>query len=180
MSKRVLVIFAHLYFQYSVLHKAMASEIRGMDCVLWHDLAETYPDFFIDVAEEQALLNEADLLVFQFPVYWYSSPAILKHWQDMVLTMGYAYGQGGDKLKGKDFMLAITTGGDEDSYQPGRAHGKALEDFYAPFQQTTAFCGMSWLEPLVLQGGHQLSDDDINRHAVAYREFFARYAAGEN
>ena len=64
-----------------------------MEGVRLHDLYEAYPDFLIDVEAEQALLLEHDVIVFQHPVYWYSSPAILKEWQDLVLEHGFAYGR---------------------------------------------------------------------------------------
>ena len=53
---------------------------------------DLYPDFKIDVAEEQKHLAAADRIILQFPFYWYSTPALLKQWQDDVLTYGWAFG----------------------------------------------------------------------------------------
>lgn len=44
-----------------------------------------------DVVSEQAKLARAELLVLQFPLWWYGPPAILKGWLDRVLTDGFAY-----------------------------------------------------------------------------------------
>ena len=81
-----------------------------------HDLYEAYPDLDIDVAREKALLLAHDVIVWQHPFFWYSTPAILKEWQDLVLEFGWAYGPGGTALRGKLFVSAITTGGREAAY----------------------------------------------------------------
>ena len=64
----------------------------------------------IDVRAEQELLVSHDVIVSQHPFYWYSSPALLKEWQDLVLEHGWAYGRGGTKLTGKILFNAITAG----------------------------------------------------------------------
>lgn len=168
-------MFAHLAIERSVINRRMVERIRGMHNVIFHDLLEQYPDFFIDVAEEQRLLTAADLIVFQHPVYWYGCPAILKHWQDMVLTNGFAYGPNGTALHGKDFMLAISTGAAADAYRPGGVHHFPLEELLRPFEQMARFCGMNYLPPLVLQGGHNLPDVIVRAHADRYRSFLEAY-----
>ena len=67
-----------------------------------------YPDFKINVEHEQELIETHDRIVLQFPFYWYSSPALLKQWEDDVIKAGWAYG-GGRALEGKEFMLAVST-----------------------------------------------------------------------
>ena len=61
-------------------------------------LYAAYPDFMIDVKREQQLLLDHDIIVLQHPFYWYSSPAIIKEWLDLVLENGWAYGTGGSNL----------------------------------------------------------------------------------
>lgn len=58
-----------------------------------HDLYAHYPDFFIDIPREQALLREHEVIVFQHPLYTYSCPALLKEWLDRVLSRGFASGR---------------------------------------------------------------------------------------
>lgn len=106
-----------------------------------------------DILEEQKKLTECDLLILQFPIWWFSMPAILKGWVDRVLTMGFAYGggkwydQGG--LKGKRAMLAITTGGPEASYLERGING-AIGDVLFPIQHGILyFCGFEVLQPFV-------------------------------
>ena len=71
-------------------------------------LYEQYPNWNIDVAKEQQSLLKADIIVVQTPFYWYSTPGLFKEWEDRVLEYGFAYGDGGDKLKGKVFQLVLS------------------------------------------------------------------------
>lgn len=70
----------------------------------------------IDVERKQNLLLEHDRIVFQFPFFWYSTPAILKEWQDKVLEYGWAYGADGKKLHGKECLVVTSTGGPAGAY----------------------------------------------------------------
>lgn len=157
----------------------MVEAIRDLDRVVFHDLLEAYPDFYIDIEQEQALLRQAAFIVFQHPIYWYGVPAILKHWQDVVLTRGFAYGEGGTALQGKDFALAISTGALPDAYQAEGIHRYPLHVFLRPFEQMARFCGMHYRPPLVLQGGHDLPREVIAAHASRFREWLENYQPGE-
>src|SRR6188508_1129168 len=109
--RRVLVLFAHPVLERSRVNRRLADAIRGLEGVTFRDLYELYPNFSIDVQAEQEQLLAHDVIVFQHPFYWYSCPAIVKEWQDLVLEHGWAYGVGGTQLRGKIWLNAITTGG---------------------------------------------------------------------
>jgi glutathione-regulated potassium-efflux system ancillary protein KefG len=113
---RLLVLFAHPKPRQSVVQRAMLAAITGLPNVTIRDLYATYPDFMIDSRREQALLAEHDVVVFQHPMYWYSSPAIVKEWLDIVLQEGWAYGAGGTELAGKFLLNALSTGGPPEAY----------------------------------------------------------------
>ena len=87
---KLLILFAHPRSSASVVQRAMLRAIDGLDGVTLADLYAEYPDFDIDVAREQDRLLAHDLIVLQHPFYWYSSPAIIKEWQDLVLENGWA------------------------------------------------------------------------------------------
>jgi glutathione-regulated potassium-efflux system ancillary protein KefG len=110
MPGRVLILFAHPAPHKSRINRRLIESVKGLNNVTINDLYEEYPTFDIDVQHEQDLLLTHDIIVFQHPFYWYSSPAILKEWEDLVLEYGFAYGVGGTKLHGKLFLTAITTG----------------------------------------------------------------------
>jgi putative NADPH-quinone reductase len=167
--KRINLLFAHPAPDRSRLNKAMADEAAGLDGVSVRDLYELYPNMYIDTDTERTALLEADVVIFQFPVYWFSAPALLKEWQDMVLTSGFAFGPGGHALHGKKFMLAVSTGGQASSYAETRPHGAPLSTFLRPFEQTARFCGMTLLEPFVANGVGAMDSAEIAGTVQAYR-----------
>lgn len=116
------------------------AEIRSVAATVTED--KTYV-----VAEQQALAK-ADVIVWQFPIYWYSAPAKMKQWIDDVLAYGFAYGAGGDALKGKSLLVSVTTGGRNVDYTPEGVEHFYLKDFLVQFEQTALFCSMNWLEPV--------------------------------
>ena len=147
----------------------MRDTVADLEGVTLHDLYETYPDFDIDVSAEQDRVEAHDVLVFHHPLYWYSCPAILKEWLDLVLTHGWAYGTDAAALRGKALMSAVSTGGSARAYTEAGSTGHTLVQFLAPFEQTAHLCGMEWLEPFVFHGTHDADDGAVDDHAAAYR-----------
>ncbi|OIO58598.1 MAG: hypothetical protein COX57_12960 [Alphaproteobacteria bacterium CG_4_10_14_0_2_um_filter_63_37] len=141
---QTLILYAHPDFPPSVLNRQMAAAITGLPGVTLHRLAAAYPDFAIDVAREQALLVAHDTVVLQTPFYWYSTPAIFKHWQDLVLGFGFAYGPGGDKLMGKKFAVALTSGGPAETYAEQGRNRYTIEELLRPLQAMASLCQMAW------------------------------------
>jgi len=168
--QKILVLFAHPALQKSLAHKTLFNAIQGLEGITCHDLYEHYPDSFINIKKEQRLLLEHDIIVFQFPLYWYSSPAILKEWQDLVLEHGFAYGEKGNKLAGKRLMLAVSTGGSENSYSKSGYNQNSLEEFLLPFSKMSYICGMSYLSPFVVHDIHKRHDSQrLLKKAQEYR-----------
>ncbi|MCT0208920.1 NAD(P)H-dependent oxidoreductase [Synechococcus sp. CS-1332] len=169
-ANRILVLFAHPALHKSWVNRRLIRAIGDLEHVTLHDLYEAYPSFHIDVKREQALLLAHDVIVFQHPFYWYSSPAILKEWQDLVLEHGFAYGAGGTALAGKKFLSAITTGGQQQAYSRSGANRFAIRELLAPFEQTARLCGMDWLPPFVIHGTHLLREaGQIDPYVRSYR-----------
>ena len=164
----VLVLFAHPALEKSRVNRRLLRVARELDGVTLHDLYETYPEFDVDAAREQELLAAHDVIVMQHPMYWYSTPALLKQWEDLVLEHGWAYGKGGDALAGKRFISAITTGGPEQSYQHDGFHGRTIVELLAPIAQTAKLCKMVCLPPFVTFGTHLMEESEIDRHVVDY------------
>jgi glutathione-regulated potassium-efflux system ancillary protein KefG len=167
---KILVLFAHPRFSRSVVQKAMLAAITGLDGVTIHDLYAAYPDFAIDVPREQKLLLEHDLIVFQHPFYWYSCPAIVKEWLDLVLENGWAYGPGGTKLAGKFMLSAVSTGGSEMAYHADGRNRFEIRKFFAPFEQTAHLCGMAWLEPFAVFAARRAAPGELTARAQAWRD----------
>jgi glutathione-regulated potassium-efflux system ancillary protein KefG len=179
MPLRILVLFAHPAHDRSRANRALRAAIEPLAGVTVHDLYETYPDFFVDVRREQRLVEQHDVLVFQHPMYWYNVPALLKEWQDAVLEPGWAYGEGGDKLHGKHFMQALTTGGHAASYRHGGHAHFEIPELLRPFEQMAHYPGMRCLPPFVVHGARLIDEPALEAQAEAYRARVAALAAGE-
>ncbi|WGE82899.1 NAD(P)H-dependent oxidoreductase [Actinobacillus equuli] len=149
--KNVLVISGHSNLSHSTANahilKRLESEIGNVQV---RDLAGLYGNQAIDVATEQASLVQADVVVFQYPMHWYSIPAILKRYFDDVFAYGFAYGTGGDKLHGKKVIFSYTVGGGEEAYNGELFH--RLDDLLAPLKDTAKFSGLVWQAPVHSSG----------------------------
>ena len=160
MPRRVLVILAHPVLERSQVNRRLAGVAKAVKGVTLHDLYDTYPTLNLNVKYEQKLLLEHDAVVFQHPFYWYSAPALVKEWQDLVLEYGWAYGKGGDKLKGKVTLNAISTGGPVFAYAKDGYNRFTIRELLAPFDQTATLCGMKYLAPFVLHSSLRVETDE--------------------
>jgi putative NADPH-quinone reductase len=167
--KNVLVLFAHPRADRSEVNVVLAEAARMVEGVTVVDLYAEYPTFEIDVEREQQRLLDHDLIVFQHPVYWYSSPALLKEWQDLVLEYGFAYGAEGRALEGKTLFNAVTCGARREVYSRDGGYRYELRDFFVPFEQTALLCRMRYLPPFVLfAAGHAADEDRLEGHVEDY------------
>jgi glutathione-regulated potassium-efflux system ancillary protein KefG len=165
---RVLIQFAHPALERSRVHRRLLAHLPPREGITLNDLYEAYPDFDIDVAREQALLAAHDLVVFQHPFFWYSTPPLLKQWEDLVLVHGWAYGREGRALRGKQVLHIISAGGREEAYQREGLNRFTMRELLAPLEQTAHLCGMQWAPPYVIHGTHRLSDAQIDDEARRY------------
>jgi len=146
----LLVYFAHPGHRFSHVNQEMFASAKTVSGVTLVDLYREYPRFEIQVEREQERLLAADVILFQFPIFWYSTPSLIKEWQDLVLEHGFAYGVGGTRLKGKRLMLAVTAAGPEEAYCPDGYQHHSLRTFLTPLEQTARLCSMSFETPYVL------------------------------
>lgn len=165
----ILILFAHPALQNSRIHIRAAEAVRSLDGVTFHDLYEEYPDFSIDYKKEQSLLLKHDIYIFQFPMYWYSTPAILKEWQDLVFEHNWAYGPRGRALKGKKFMCALSAGGAEQVYRESDSNRFSLRKLLSPLEKSAVQCGMEFLPPFIIYNTFAITADEILWHAEQYR-----------
>lgn len=165
---RVLVIVAHPNLNKSRVNKEWIEELKKYKEIVVHNLMEIYPDENIDKEKEQKLILEFDRIVFQYPFYWYNVPYILKKWQDIVLEYGWAFGPGGDKLKGKEYVSAITVGGPEISYHSGGYNNFTIDEFIRPAQQLSNLTGMKFLRAFKVHEAVVMSDESIKLSAKEY------------
>ncbi len=176
---RVLILFAHPALEKSRVHRVLLRHLPASPRITLHDLYETYPAFDIDVEREQALLLQHDVMIWQHPLYWYSTPAIVKQWEDLVLEHGWAYGSRGTSLRGKRWMHVITAGGREEAYRQGGHNRFTITELLAPLEQTARLCGMNFLPPYVIYGTHRMNDDEIEQTGRDYGRMIESLAGEE-
>ncbi|WP_153797248.1 NAD(P)H-dependent oxidoreductase [Foetidibacter luteolus] len=167
---KILIQFAHPAFGKSKVHKTLVKYSRGLQGVTFNDLYELYPDLHIDVAREKNLLLQHDIIVLQHPFYWYSGPAIIKQWLDLVLEYNWAYGPGGNVLEGKKMMSAISCGGSINAYTQGGYNRYPVTDFLLPFKQTAYLCKMNWLPPFVIHSTYRQKAGGLEALASQYTD----------
>lgn len=171
----ILVLAAHPDLRHSRVNRALMQSGQSLANVTVRDLYALYPDHVIDVPAEQALAEQADLIVWQHPIHWYSMPPLMKLWLDDVLTLGWAYGHGGSALRGKDLWLVASTGGTQEAYSPQGYNRYFFDAFLPPYEQTAALCGLRFLPPLVLHGAHAVSRQAFEAHVEVYRDRLSTY-----
>ena len=174
---RILVLCAHPHLEHSRVTRALAraagsAALTGLEV---RDLYALYPDYLIDVAAEQAVLGQADLLVWLHPVHWYGMTPLLKLWTDDVLAFGWAYGPGGTALRGKDLWLVTSTGGSAKAYRPDGLNRYFFDAFLPPYEQTAQLVGLRFLPPMVLHDAHRLSDAEVEAQAETFVARLASY-----
>ncbi len=164
-ARRVLILFAHPSLDRSEVNRPLAEAAADVDGVTLVDLYARYPRGEIDVEREQAALRGHDVICFQHPLYWYSTPALLKEWQDLVLEHGFAYGSGADALHGKCFFCALTAGGPEATYCAAGYNHFSIRELLRPLEQTAMLCGMIYLPPFALFSARTAVEDGrLARH----------------
>lgn len=176
----ILILFAHPTQHRSEINRPLFDIAQATDCVTAVDLYNEYPDFQIDVEKEQQRLRDHDVVIFQFPLYWYSTPAILKEWLDLVLEYGFAYGVGGTALKNKRFICAVSAGGTSHAYS-AQGHNKfKIRNLLHPLEQTANLTGMQFLPPFVLFGARTAVEDErLAKHAAHWETLLKKLNSGE-
>lgn len=169
----VLIVAGHPDPKGSIANKEIVAKLaEQLPGSVVDDLGTLYPDYRIDVAAEQAKLEAADVVVLDFPVYWYAMPSLLQKWVEDVFTYGWAYGSTGDKLHGKKLVVSLTAGAPGELYTREGALGHTIEDF---FPSTLCTAGLTGLEfkGFVFTGGlgHQAgNEDDLRAKADEHAE----------
>lgn len=174
----ILVIHAHPYPEVSRANARLLAAARAVAGVEVRRLYDLYPDFDIDTRAEREAMERAGLVVWMHPVYWYTVPALLKHWFDTVLVRGWAFGPEGTALRGKACLWVPTTGGDDDAYSEAGRHAHPFGAFEPVVRQTARYCGLEWLEPHVVHGAHLVGEAELESSARALAARLASWRPG--
>ena len=164
-----LLLLAHPDIATSRVNRALLAGLDRLDGLEVADLTQLYPNAQIDLAAERERLLRADKLIFQFPLYWYSTPPILKQWQDAVLTpIFYLEPDTAALMRGLPILAATTTGGPPASYEPG-ALTMTINELFAPLRATARKCGFIWHNPFAVHDVRNIDDTELRRASETYR-----------
>lgn len=166
---RILVLFAHPALEKSRIQLQLLKSAQKVPGITINDLYENYPEFDIDVEREKKLLLSHDIIIWQHPFFWYSSPAMLKQWQDLVLEHGWAYGKKGVALAGKRIFNTISSGGGPEGYRSGGYNKYSLQEFLRPFERTAELCKMVYWPPFWVPGVHRMEKAAIDQYGAQYK-----------
>lgn len=167
---KILVISGHPDYKRSLANRAILDEFHRLvpEAEIVR-LDALYPDFKIDVEAEQRRLVEADTVVFEFPIYWYSAPSLMHRYFEDVLTHGFAYGQSGTALHGKRLVISFTTGTAEKEYSPEGYQHYTIDQFMPQFRALGSLCGFDYKGEIYSCGMLLLNPAD-KEAAVAFCE----------
>ncbi|RAJ37298.1 NAD(P)H-dependent oxidoreductase [Pedobacter cryoconitis] len=171
---KTLIIVIHPDPENSVVNKRWIEELNKYpEKYTVRDLHSLYPDERINIEQEQQLLTAHDQIVFQFPFYWFNCPPFFKKWLDVVLTHGWAYGNGSPyQLSGKKIALSISVGINEEDYQASGRYKYTLEQLTSPFEITFDYVKADYKTLFAFYGTeHQLSTERIEQSTLDYISF---------
>ncbi|WP_369310980.1 NAD(P)H-dependent oxidoreductase [Providencia rettgeri] len=172
---KTLIIVAHPNLGGSKFNHYWINELKKLpELYTVHDLHAEYPDGEFDINREQALLVSHDTIIFQFPIYWFNCPPILKKWLDDVLTYGWAYGSSsGYKLQGKRITVAVSAGIDQQDYSQNGRYKYTLDELLRPFEVTVNYIKGTWMPFFAHYGIEAIPEDEIKLKAELEKSFFA-------
>lgn len=166
-----LMILAHPNIEQSVANKTIVEVLqKHLPDMEIRNIHQLYPDYRINIKEEQAALLRHNLIILQYPMYWFNMPAILKIWFDDVFTYGFAYGSQGNKLKGKKLLPSLTIGSPEQDYQQD---GHSVHELLLPIKRSAIYAQMNYLEPTIIYGISTVlgnTKEDIIAKVMAYSQ----------
>lgn len=146
---KTLILISHPKFEDSGTQQFLKTSFYSLDDVKYQVIDELYADTGkIDIDKEQAALKAFDRIVFQFPMYWYSSPASLKQFMDDVFTRNYIVAN--SSLKTKELGIVVTLGDAKADFQAGGLEQFTISELMRPFQAFAHKAGMQYLKPFVV------------------------------
>lgn len=169
MHRDTLIIAAHPDLANSTVHSTWLRAVRQAGAAHVQEIVSAYPGGVIDVRIEHSLIEAHDRIILQFPIFWYSVPAVLKNWIDEVLSHGWAYGRGGDAFVGKELGLAYSTGTAAEAYRAGGRNRFSMSELTKPLELTAIFIKARFLPSFILHGANTgFSEHQLEESASAY------------
>lgn len=172
MQKNILLLLSHPDYEHSVANKTLIDAVSDIPGLTVHHLETECKGGLFDLDQEMELLRKADLIVWQFPLYWYSCPASLRNWQDQVLSP-IVYGPD-NFLKDKFVQIAFTAGSRESAFRAGDIVGYTPAEMLRPLQMTVNASGMRYLPPFGIFEAREISVDALKKASTVYKNLLLK------
>lgn len=143
--KKIIIVSAHDTVVDSVANKYILEELQGkLPDAVFDDLDAQYANFEFNIEAEQQKLEKADIIILQYPFYWYSMPGLMHRWMEQIFQHGWSHGSTGHALEGKTLVASFTTGAPDFAYAHDGMMRFELDEFLAPLKATCILTGMKW------------------------------------
>ena len=161
-----LIIMSHPDVAQSTSQQFLLAAVKGEEQIQIRHLESILAkqeDNHFDKTIERAFLQEADKIIFQFPLYWYQCPSVMKQWMDEVLTLNLS-----QKDTKKEFGIVVTVGAKKDRYTAGGSVGFGIEELLRPYQAFANQLGWNYQTPFVIYQFQYLPETQKQQLLVDY------------
>ena len=170
---KILLVLSHTDYENSFANKEIVNKLMTLipNIELDH-VDKIFSDSNIDIKKEQDKLVKSDIIIFQFPLFWYNAPSSLRKWIEVVFQHGFSHGAKGKSLNGKKLLISLTTGAPEQSYKEEK---DSIENLMHGMECLCRLCGMKYLGVVYTFGVSYLLRDkpellnertkDLEKHA---------------
>ena len=168
---KTLVLVSHPEYDNSMTEaflKQCQSDIENVD---WVVLDKVQTNFIFDKEQEQQRLAQYDRILFQFPMYWYSAPALMKKYEDDVFTKNFIAHEQEGALNGKEMGIITTLGDPIKDYQVGGREGFSISELLKPYQAIAQRGQMKFLKPFVISQFAYMTDAQKQKLLIDYRSY---------
>ncbi|MGL5686088.1 MAG: NAD(P)H-dependent oxidoreductase [Vagococcus fluvialis] len=163
---KTLIVLAHPEYEDSNTQQFLIASTKNLK-----DVSICYLDEEkIDKREEKELLKEADRIIFQFPMYWYSAPFLLKRWIDEVFDDSLI----ANGLKNKELGLVVTMGLSQEDFAAGRSEKFTLSEIFRPFEALANKCQMTYLPIFPVALFPYLSEVNKKKILIDYQMYLTK------
>ncbi|CAM3767470.1 NAD(P)H-dependent oxidoreductase [Rheinheimera salexigens] len=168
------LLYAHPYGRHSYVNQHLIKAVNALDSFDLRDLYQAYPDFYINVKQEQLALQESALIIMQFPVQNAYPPSLLVQYINKVFCQGWAWGvneqQQPTQMLANKILLVVLSGLERDDCDGVDNAKQKLQLVLQPLQHLAQQCGMQFAAPILLPLRHLLFDQELAKIATQYQQ----------
>ncbi|GHP13604.1 NAD(P)H dehydrogenase [Lentilactobacillus fungorum] len=166
---KTLILISHPKLADSATQEFLKTAGKSQTNVAFEYIDDLYKGTKIDIVQEQQRLIKYNRMVFQFPLYWYSSPASLKQYMDDVFTRKFVVAN--HLLRNKELGIVVTLGDAEAEFQAGGSEHFTISELLRPFEAFANKAGMTYLKPFVVSQFGYLEEEQKELLLVDYLQY---------